>query len=107
MAIGDSNGFNRFLTGGRSGVRGHLERLRQSCVDDLSTAAASLGSELDRPVGCFDEVLVVLDDNDGIALVDKGVKEVKEPVNVCEVEARCGFIEDVEGRAGAAADEFS
>ena len=56
-----------------------------------AAAGATLRPHVDQPVGGFDHVEVVLDDDDGVA--DK-------------VQAGGGFVEDVEGAPGVALAEF-
>ena len=74
--------------------------------DDLAALVAAVGAEVDDPVGGFDDVEIVFDDDDGVALVDEGVEDFEEFADVFEVEAGRGFIEDVEGLPGGAAGEF-
>ena len=53
-----------------SGERVGLEHLFRCSFEDLLTAFASrLRSDVDNPVGGAHHVLVVLDDDDGVALV--------------------------------------
>ena len=40
---------------------------RDAGVEELASGAATVGSELDEPVGGLDQVGVVLDEDDGIA----------------------------------------
>ena len=60
----------------------------------VAAVAASFGSHVDNPVGHFDDVVVVLDDDDGVAFKDKAVEGVDEFLYVVEVESCRGFVED-------------
>ena len=64
---------------------------------DLPATITSLGAEIDDVIGTFDHFHVVLDDNDGVALIHELVKHYKESLNVVEVETRGGLIEDKKG----------
>ena len=46
---------------------------------------ASFGSHVDEVIGGLDHLHVVLDDDDGIALVDEGVEDPEKLVDVGEV----------------------
>ena len=48
----------------------------------------------------------MLDDDDAVALVGKGVEDAQQLIHVGKVQAGGRFVEDVEGAAGAAAAEF-
>src|SRR5262245_7717630 len=61
---------------------------RRSRGDDLATALATLGAEVDHPVGGLDDVEVVLDDDDGVAAGDEAAEHLEELLHVGEVEAR-------------------
>ncbi len=78
-------------------------------VDDGAAALAAFGAEVDEPLGALDVVEVVLDDEDGIALVDEAVDAVEQVVDVGEVEAGGGFVESVErvANGGLAEQEYS
>ena len=65
--------------------------------NDAAAAVAALGSEVDDPVGGLDDVEVVLDDQDGVAALDKPLQHDEQLPNVVEVQARGWLVEDVEG----------
>lgn len=73
--------------------------------DEVSAGIAALGPELDDVVGGGDDVGVVLDDDDGVAAVEEGAEGGEEFLDVVEVEAGGGLVEDEEdglvGLAGA------
>ena len=67
--------------------------------DDLASACAALGTHVDDPVGGFDDVEIVLDDEQGAAAFDELAEGGEELGYVVEVEAGGGLVEDVEGAA--------
>ena len=54
----------------------------------------------------LDDVEVVFDDDDGVAVVGEAVQDLEEVADVGEVQAGGGFVEDVEGVAGLAFAEL-
>src|ERR1700733_13592183 len=73
--------------------------LRGAYGYDLAAAAAALRAHVDDPVGGFDHVEVVLDDEQGAAALDEFAECGKKLGDVVEVEAGGGLVEDVEGSA--------
>ena len=73
--------------------------------DEVSAGVAALGPELDDMVGGSDDVGVVLDDDDSVAAVEEGAEGGEEFLDVVEVKAGGGLVEDEEdglvGLAGA------
>ena len=67
--------------------------------DDLAAAVAAFGAHVDDPVGGFDDVEIVLDDEEGTAAFDEFVEGGEELGDVVEVQAGGGLVEDVEGAA--------
>ena len=66
----------------------------------MSAFGARFGAQVDDPVGRFDDVEVVLDHDDRVALVDEAVEHFEQFGEVVEVEAGGGFVEQVERLAG-------
>ena len=66
-------------------------------------AGSALGPEVDDPVGRLDDVEVVLDDDDGVALVDEAVEHLEESPDVFEVQAGRRLVEHVDAAPVAAA----
>ena len=64
--------------------------------DDLATAMAAFGAEVDDGVGGLDHVQVVLDHDDGVAGVHQAVEAFEEALDVGEVEAGGRLVEDGE-----------
>ena len=65
---------------------------------------APFGPEVDDPVGGLDHIQVVLDDDDRVARVDQSVQHLEQLVDVVEMQAGGGLVEDVERSAGVARD---
>ena len=93
--------------------RQHLPRIRffhtrdllgRALRDDAAAAFAAFGAEVNDPVGLLDHVEVVLDDQDGVAEIDEAIQDVEQFLHVVEVQARRGFVENVEraARSGGA-----
>ena len=71
---------------------------------DYSTATvAAVGSEVDDVVGNFDDVEIMLDDDDGVALLDETVENGDEFGNVVGVKSCRRLVEDIDGFAGGTA----
>ena len=56
--------------------------------------SAAFGAEVDQPVGGLDDVHVVLDDEHRVALLDQRVQGREQLVDVVEVQAGAGLVED-------------
>ena len=69
---------------------------------DASAAVAALGAEVDHPVGGLHHVHVVLDDHHGIAGVAQAVQDFQQQLDVVEVQAGGGLVQDVERAPGVA-----
>ena len=60
----------------------------------------SARTHVDDPVGALDDVEIVLDDDEGIALISKPVKDFEERGDVRKMKSGGGFIEEVDSLAG-------
>ena len=76
---------------------------RRARSDDLAASRAPLGSHVDDVVGRLDDVEVVLDEEDGVALIRQAAQDAEKLLDVLEVKARRGFVEDVERTGEVAA----
>src|SRR5688572_21504875 len=87
------------------GVRrpGALDRLRRTLRHDLAALSASLGPQVDDPVGRPDDVEVVLDDDRRVALLDELVQHLEQVAGVVEVQPGRRFVQDVQRASGAPA----
>jgi hypothetical protein len=57
---------------------------------------AGAGAEVDDPVCVRHDRLIVLDDDDRLSGVDEPVEEAEQLLDVCEVQAVGGLVEDVD-----------
>src|SRR6185437_195013 len=80
----------------RRRLRYCADRLGGALGDDASAALASLGTEVDDPVGRLDDVQVVLDDHQRIACIAQLVKHGQQLCDVVEMQPGGGLVEDVE-----------
>ncbi len=71
---------------------------------DLAAVLAGTGPDVDHPVGGPDGVLVVLDDDQGVAEVAQPDQRLDEPLVVALVEADRRLVEDVEDADQAGTD---
>src|SRR5688500_19378524 len=62
--------------------------------DDLTAAVAAFGAEIDDVIGAFDHFEIMLDDDDGMALLDQFVKGPEQALDVVKVQAGGGLIEN-------------
>ena len=65
----------------------------------FATGGAGVGTQVDDPVRLADDVEVVFDHDDAVALVDHALEHGEEDTDVLEVKAGGGFVEEEEGRA--------
>ena len=73
---------------------------------DPATVLPTLGSEINHVVSGLDDVEVVLDDDDGVPLIDELAQHVEEPLRILEVQPGGGLVEDVERAPGSTPGEF-
>src|SRR5215210_4875670 len=76
------------------GDRGDL--LRGAGADQLTALLPALGAHVDDAVGGLDHVEVVLDHDDGVALVDESLQHLQQPLDVGELQPGGRLVEDVE-----------
>lgn len=93
------------FAGGGVGVLGEV--FRGAGGDDLAAVLTAFGAHVDNPIGGFDDVKVMLDDDHGVAAIDEFAKDFEQAADVVGVEAGGRLVEDIEGLAGAAASELS
>lgn len=67
--------------------------------DDLAASIAAFGAHVDDPVGGFDDVEIVLDDEERASAFDELVEGGEQLGYVVEVEPGSGLVEDVESAA--------
>src|SRR5580658_5587444 len=103
--VGDSEDAGQGLAG--VGFFGAGDLFGRALRDDAAAAFATLGTEVDEPVGLFDDVEMVLDDEHGVAERDEALEDVEKFADVIEVQTGGGFVEDVERAAGLALGKFA
>src|SRR5712664_679952 len=81
--------------------------LRRACRDDAAALVAALWTDVHDPVRALDHVEVVLDHQHGVARLDQPVEHVQETLDVVEVKAGGGLVEDVERPAGVGAGQLA
>ena len=90
------------LAGDRVGVV--VEPLDRAAVHDLAAVLAGARADVDDPVGGLDGVLVVLDDDQGVAELLEPDQRLDEPLVVALVQPDRRLVEDVEDADQAGAD---
>jgi hypothetical protein len=85
-------------TKGVSGDRGFVPKdpCRRTCVDDPTTLVARSRAQVDDPVGCGQEIEVVLDHEHGISPREQCAQCGKKARHVARVEARGRLVEQEE-----------
>ena len=64
--------------------------------EDLASLATALWADVDDPVSKFDDIEVVLNDDNGVATINEFLEYVHQDADVLEVETCGGLVEDVE-----------
>ena len=82
----------------RGRLGGHLRG--RSDGDLKPSLLPALGSHVDQAVGGLDHVEVVLDHDHAVAGVDEPLQDVEQALDVREVQARRGLIQEVERAPG-------
>ena len=67
---------------------------------DVTTRIATLRPHVDNPVGRLDQIQVVLDHNYRVPLVNQFLDHIHQHADVLKMEARGGFIHNIDGIAG-------
>src|SRR5882724_2255956 len=98
--IGDTQDTGEGLAG--VGFSCASDEFGRALGDNAAAAFAAFGPEVDDPVGLFDDVEMVLDDEHGVAEINEALQDVEELSNVVEVQAGGGLVENVERAAGLA-----
>lgn len=65
--------------------------------NDLSSAIPGIRTEINEPIRAFDDIEVVLDDEDGSAAVDEALEEIEQDPDILEMQSGRGFIKKKEG----------
>src|ERR1700723_999988 len=88
----------------RSLVRRNL--LRRSDRDDAAAVVPAFGSQIHDPVGRLDDVQIVFDHDDRVALIAQALQYHQQLWDVGEVQTGGRFIENVERASGGALRKF-
>ena len=88
------------------GLGGTSEVFGSAFGDDGAAVLPAFGAHIDNPVGGFDDVEVVFDDNHGVAARDEFVEDGEEAFDVVSMETGGRLVEDVEGLTGGATREL-
>ncbi len=91
------------IIGGQAAL-GFQDLLERAFGHDGTAVDARAGAEVDHPVGGADRVLVMLDDDDGVAEVAQAAQRREQAVIVLLVQADAGFVEDIQHARQAGAD---
>src|SRR5208283_4746488 len=78
-----------------------------SLCHDAAATLTTFRSEIDNPVGLFDDIEIVLDDQDRIAEIDQALKNIDELSHIVEMQAGGGFVQNVDGAAGLTFRKFA
>ena len=92
--------------GGRGAVSAAATCSGVPSLTNVPTAMAALGSDVDHMVCIADDIELVLNDQNGVALVHQSVQDIQQHLHVLEVQARRGLVQDVKGVAGVLAGQF-
>jgi hypothetical protein len=90
------------LSGDRLGILGDLRR-RALCYDP-SAVRAGTGTEIHHVIGLADRILVMLDDDDGIAEIAQIDQRVEQPLVVALMQPDGGLVQNVHDAHQARAD---
>ena len=93
------------LPGVGVGVSSHV--CRDAGDHDFADADAAFRSQVDDPVGGLDDVEVVFDDDDGVAMIAQPVQHRQQLRDIVEMQAGGGFIQYIECLAGVAPGKFA
>ena len=66
--------------------------LGRAAHHNFPAAVAGFRAEINDPVGAFDDVQVVFDDNDRMTSIHEALKNLKQDADVIEMQAGGGFI---------------
>src|SRR6185437_13113902 len=70
--------------------------------DDVTPAGAAFRPQIDHPVGGLDDIEIVLDDDDGVAVVAQAMQHRQQHFDVVEMQTGRRLVQNVERAAGIA-----
>ena len=74
--------------------------LGRTFANDEAATAAAFGTKVDDPIGCLDDIEIVLDDQHRVALIDQARQHREQAAHVFEMQTSGGFVEQINGVAG-------
>jgi hypothetical protein len=77
------------------GIGGYL--FGHALRHDFTALITGVGTEINNPVGGFDDVEVVLNDDDGMTGIHEALENLEQHAHVIEVQAGGGLVEEKEG----------
>ena len=81
--------------------------LRSSRRHDSTSPFSAFGPQVDDPVGGLDNLKVVLDDQHGVAGLDKSVQNLEQQLDVGEMEPGRRLVEEIQRASGPDLHEFA
>ena len=78
---------------GGGGGGGAGDFLGWALSDDTTAGGAGLGADLQNPIGGFEHVEVVLDDDDAVAAVDELLEHAEESLHIVAMEPGRRFVQ--------------
>lgn len=72
-------------------ARGDL--FRRALRDDVTAFIAGFRAEINDPIGAFDDIQIVLDDDDRVPGVYQALENLEQHTNVIEMQTRGRFVE--------------
>src|SRR6516162_2266336 len=73
---------------------------RSALRDETAAVFPTLGAKVDQPVSVTDHVEVVLDEDDRVSQSGEPVQDVQQFLDVVEMQAGGGLIEQIKGSSG-------
>lgn len=91
-------------SGDGGGVLGEL--LGGALGDNLTASAAAVRAEVEEVIDTLQDIQVVLDDDDCVALIDKLLQNVEQYLYIFEMKAGRRLVKDVQGVAGRLSEQL-
>ena len=75
--------------------------------NDFATAIATLRAKVDDPICRLDDIKVVLDDDNRVAVIPKSMQHTQQVFDVVKVQSRCRLIKNIQGVSRVPFGEFA
>ena len=79
---------------------------RRAFGNDLAAAFAAFRAKIDDPVGGLDHIQVMLDHDHRIAMVAQPMQHFQQQIDVLEMQAGSGLVQNIERAAGVTLGKF-